>query len=55
MAPYNVTDQYQQEIKDGHKELIPVMLEASKAVKKAVLVRDELYINNIIYTDNNSQ
>ncbi|XP_060580681.1 uncharacterized protein LOC132737413, partial [Ruditapes philippinarum] len=32
MTPYNVTDQYPQEIKDRRKELIPVMLEARKAV-----------------------
>lgn len=55
MTPYNVTDQYPQEIKDRRKELIPVMLEARKAGKKAVLVRDKLYINNIIYTGDGSQ
>ena len=47
---YNVTEQYPQEVRDRRKELIPVMLQARKAGKKAVLVRDKLYINNDLYT-----
>jgi hypothetical protein len=48
MTPCNVTDQYPQEINDRRKEFISVMLEARKAGKKAIFVRDKLYINNII-------
>jgi len=50
---FNVSEQYPQEIRDRRKELIPVMIQARKDGKKAVLVRDKLYINNALYTLSN--
>lgn len=52
---YNVSEQYPQEVKDRRKELIPVMLQARKAGKRAVLVRDKLFINNIQYNGENTK
>jgi hypothetical protein len=46
---YNVTEQYPQEVKERRKALIPEMIEARKQGKRAVLVRDKLYINNILF------
>ena len=46
---YNVSDQYPPEVKDRRKQLIPVMLDARKQGKRAVLVRDKLYIDNQLY------
>ncbi|KAL4221205.1 hypothetical protein ACF0H5_019469 [Mactra antiquata] len=43
---YNVADPYPSEVKERRKELIPVMLDARRQGKKAVLVRDKLFINN---------
>jgi hypothetical protein len=50
---YNVSEQYPQEVKDRRKELIPVMLEARKSGKRAVLVRDKLFIDNVQYSGKN--
>ena len=47
---YNVSEQYPQEVKERRKALIPIMLQARREDKKAVLVRDKLYINNTLYT-----
>ncbi|KAL4221207.1 hypothetical protein ACF0H5_019471 [Mactra antiquata] len=49
-TPCNVADQYPPEVKDRRKELIPIMVEARRLGKKAVLVRDKLYINNQLYS-----
>ncbi|KAL4221058.1 hypothetical protein ACF0H5_019320 [Mactra antiquata] len=38
-TPCNVADQYPPEVKDRRKELIPIMVEARRLGKKAVLVR----------------
>jgi hypothetical protein len=46
---YNVADQYPPEVKDRRKQLIPVMIDARKQGKRAVLVRDKLYIDNELY------
>jgi len=51
---YNVSEQYPQEVKDRRKQLIPIMLQARKEGKAAVLVRDKLYINNKLYSPNPS-
>lgn len=51
---FNVKEQYPQEVKDRRKELIPVMIKARSENKKAVLVRDKLYINNRLYTPGNT-
>lgn len=48
-TPYKVFDQFPQIIQERRKELIPVMVQARKNQKKAVLVRDKLYINNKLY------
>jgi hypothetical protein len=44
---YNMSEQYPQEVKDRRKELFPVMLEARNSGKRAVLVRDKLFIDNV--------
>ncbi|XP_060583954.1 uncharacterized protein LOC132740117 [Ruditapes philippinarum] len=46
---YNVADQYPPEVKDRRKQLKPVMIDARKQGKRAVLVRDKLYIDNELY------
>ena len=46
---YNVLDQFPPEVKDRRKQLIPVMLDARRQGKRATLVRDKLYINNVLY------
>ena len=46
---YGVSDQYPQEVQDRRKILIPIMIKAREEQKKAVLVRDKLYINNNLY------
>lgn len=48
-TPFSVFDQFPQIVQERRKELIPVMLEARRNNKKAVLVRDKLYINNKLY------
>lgn len=48
-TPYNVADQYPQEVQQRRKELIPAMQEARRKGKKANLVRDKLFINDIEY------
>ena len=49
-TPYNVTEQFPKEIRERRKQLVPVMMQARKDGNKAVLVRDKLYINNVLYT-----
>lgn len=51
-SPYNVFDQFPKIVQDRRKELIPIMVQASKEQKKAVLVRDKLYINSRLYKPN---
>ena len=48
-TPFSVFDQFPQIVQERRKELIPVMLEARRNNKKAVLVRDKLYINHKLY------
>lgn len=48
-TPYGVFDQYPPEVQEKRKGLIPIMLKAKDERKKAVLVRDKLYINNRLY------
>jgi uncharacterized protein YoxC len=47
---YNVSEQFPQEVKERRKELIPKLIEARRTGKRAVLVRDKLFINNVLYT-----
>ncbi|KAL4223417.1 hypothetical protein ACF0H5_016888 [Mactra antiquata] len=47
---YKMADQYPSLVLERRKELIPVMLDACRQGKKAVLVRDKLFINNQLYT-----
>lgn len=53
-TPYHVTDQFPPEVQERRRALIPVMLNARKEGKKAVLVRDKLYINNRLYDSGSS-
>ena len=48
-SPYNVMEQFPPEVQAKRKLLYPVMMDARKSGKKAVLVRDKLYINNKLY------
>lgn len=48
-TPYGVFDQYPPEVQEKRRALIPIMLKAKDERKKAVLVRDKLYINNKLY------
>ena len=48
-TPFGVFDQYPPEVQEKRKDLIPIMLKARDEHKKAVLVRDKLYINNKLY------
>lgn len=48
-TPFGVFDQYPPEVQEKRKGLIPIMLKARDEHKKAVLVRDKLYINNKLY------
>ena len=48
-TPFGVFDQYPPEVQEKRRSLIPKMLEAKAQHKKAVLVRDKLYINNKLY------
>lgn len=50
---FNVAEQYPPEVKEKRRELIPVMLEARKRGQRAVLVRDKLYINKVLYQATN--
>ena len=47
---FNVADQFPQEVKEKRKQLIPTMLAARREGKRAVLVRDKLFINGVSYT-----
>ena len=47
-SEYNVTDKFPPEVKDRRKQLIPLMIEARRQGKRAELVRDKLYINNVL-------
>ena len=51
---FNVKDQFPQEVVDKRRNLIPAMIQARRQGKKAVLVRDKLYMNNKLYTSNHS-
>lgn len=51
---YNVSEQYPQEVKERRKVLIPIMVKARSEGKKAVLVREKLYINNVLYSPDTS-
>ncbi len=53
-SPCNVSEQYPQEVKDRRRTLVPIMVQARKDGKKAVLVRDKLYINNVLYSSESS-
>jgi hypothetical protein len=53
-TPYTVTDQYPPEVQQQRRKLIPVMVSEQKTEKKAVLVRDKLYINNSLYKPGSS-
>ena len=44
-----VNEQYPKVVEDKRKKLYPVMREARRENKKAVLVVDKLYINNYVY------
>lgn len=48
-TPYNVADQYPQEVQQRRKELIPAMQEARRKGKRANLIRDKLFINDVEY------
>ena len=48
-SPYNVSEQFPPEVQEKRKQLFPVMSDARKSGKRAVLVRDKLYINNKLY------
>ena len=51
-TPFGVFDQYPPEVQEKRRELIPVMLKAKTQHRKAVLVRDKLYIYNKLYEPN---
>jgi hypothetical protein len=46
---YAVHDQYPECVRERRRELIPVMVDARKRGKRAVLTRDKLYINGQLY------
>jgi hypothetical protein len=46
---FNVGEQYPQEIQQRRRDLIPKLIEARNQNKKAVLVRDKLFIDNKLY------
>lgn len=52
---FNVTERFPAEVKDRRRELIPVMLDARKRGKRAILVRDKMYIDNVLYQPNDSK
>ena len=49
-TPHNVSEQYPQEVKERRKVLIPIMLQARREGKRAILVREKLYIDNVLYS-----
>jgi len=49
-TPHNVSEQYPQEVKERRKVLIPIMLQARREGKRAILVREKLFIDNVLYT-----
>ena len=53
-TPYRVSDQFPQEVKERRKQLIPIMLQAREQGKRAVLVRDKLFIDNQLYRPPNT-
>jgi hypothetical protein len=48
-SPFNVSDQFPQEVMDRRRALIPEMIKARGAGKRAVLVRDKLFIDNKLF------
>ena len=48
-TPFKVFEQLAQEVQERRKTLIPVMVQARAEGKRAVLVRDKLFINNQLY------
>ena len=50
---FNVGEQFPQEVQQRRRELIPVMIEARNQNRRAVLVRDKLFIDNKLYTPPN--
>lgn len=46
---YGINEQFPKEIEDRRKKLYPVMRQARRQSKKAVLVKDKLYIDNELY------
>jgi hypothetical protein len=48
-TPYNVADQWPQEVQERRKSLIPIMHEKRSKGQRAVLVRDKLFVNDVEY------
>lgn len=48
-SDYNVSEQFPPEVKEKRKALIPELIKARNQGKRAVLVRDKLYIDNKLF------
>lgn len=54
-STYNVVEQYPQEVQERRRQLFPVLREARGRGDRATLVRDKLYINNVLYNPQNER
>jgi hypothetical protein len=45
-SSFNISDEFRQEVMDRRRALIPEMIKARGAGKRAVLVQDKLFIDN---------
>ena len=50
-----IREQFTKDIEAKRKELYPVLKEAKKQMKRAVLIRDKLYINGELYNQSKQQ
>ena len=51
-SDYGVGDQFPKAIQDRRRELIPLLVQAKKEGKRAVLALDKLYVNNVLVSTN---
>jgi hypothetical protein len=48
-SDYSVSEQFRPEVKERKKQLIPELTKARNQGRKAVLVRDKLFIDNQLF------
>lgn len=54
-TPYGIHEQFPKSVEDNRRKLYPVMKDAKRQGKNAILVRDKLFINGTQYIPNTSE